>query len=62
MLPDKVIGNSEDMEVVYQPTAHPNHYYGVAGSLEAWKSEVAARQPGIAAWNSAFAFPSPDLS
>jgi putative DNA primase/helicase len=46
VLPDEVIGNSEGMEVVYQPTAHPNHYYGVAGTLEAWQSEVAANAAG----------------
>ena len=46
VLPDEVIRQAADMEVVYQPTAHPNHYYGVAGTLEAWKSEVAAKAVG----------------
>jgi putative DNA primase/helicase len=46
VLPDAVIGQSKDCEVVFQPPYTINHHYSIAGTFDGWRKEVAARAVG----------------
>ncbi len=61
VLPDEIIGQPEDRDVVFQPPYAINHHYRVAGTFDGWKAEVAARALGnsrlVFAISAAFAGP-----
>jgi putative DNA primase/helicase len=46
VLPDEIIGQPADMEIVFQPPYPINHAYRSAGTFEDWKDEVAVPSLG----------------
>ena len=46
VLPDEIIGQSPDYEVVFQPRYVIDHHYKLAGTLDGWQKEVATRAVG----------------
>ena len=46
VFPDEVIGQPEDVEVIYQPASLGNHAYRTCGTFEDWKSGVAVLARG----------------
>ena len=42
VLPDEVFGQPETHEIVFQPARPIKHLYGTIGTLDGWKSELAA--------------------
>jgi putative DNA primase/helicase len=46
VLPDEVLGQPPDQQIVFQPPHVADHHYRIAGTFDGWKSEVAARALG----------------